>query len=403
MSIRNLLAGYALALALFALGCRTIERSAIGLKGVGWLKAAFGVACAGTILALFRSSVSPFFSVVIPHLAVFSALVLLHQAINDVLELSQRYISLSVAFGLALLSGLLVFTGTHANVEIRIFIIDLAEALQAALSVLVLLRCRNSALRSPIRLTGYLMAGIVIIHLFRIALTSIQPPQIDLTELGVIQASILFLNFILGLSAGLSLIWLAVCRQRNQLHALALTDGLTGLLNRRAFEETLQREMADAQLRGSETGLVLIDLDFFKSINDEHGHPVGDEIIRRISSILQVGARVSDAVGRLGGDEFIIMLRDTDLAQASIIAERICRQVESLNGLRLTVSVGLAISSVTDTPESLLKKADAALYNSKRSGRNMVTCHPPRIGLSLRRSSRPVRSLWCRTVSRRAR
>jgi diguanylate cyclase (GGDEF)-like protein len=247
------------------------------------------------------------------------------------------------------------------------------------------------------------MAGMVIIHLFRIALTSVQPPQIDLTELGAVQASILFLNFILGLSAGLSLIWLAVCRQRNQLHALALTDGLTGLLNRRAFEETLQREMDDAQLRGSETGLVLIDLDFFKSINDEHGHPVGDEIIRRISSILQVGARVSDAVGRLGGDEFIIMLRDTDLPQASIIAERICRQVESLNGLRLTVSVGLAISSVTDTPESLLKKADAALYNSKRSGRNMVTCHPPRIGLSLRRSSRPVRSLWCRTVSRRVR
>jgi diguanylate cyclase (GGDEF)-like protein len=403
MSIRNLLAGFAIALALLAIGCRTIERSATGLKGVRWLKIAFGVVCAGIIPALFRSWAPPFFSVIIPHLAVFLALVLFHQAVNDVLELNQRYLSLSAACGLALLSGLIVFAGGYANVEMRILTIDSAEALQATLSVLVLFRFRNSRLRSPVRLTGYLMACIVVIHLFRIVLTTVQPPQNDLTELSAGQAFILFLNFTLGLSAGLSLIWVAICRQRNQLHALMLTDGLTGLLNRRAFEEILELELADAQVRGRETGLVLVDLDFFKSINDEHGHSVGDEVIRRISSTLQSGARASDAVGRLGGDEFIIMLRDTSLPEASTVAERIRQQVQSLKGLRLTVSVGLAISSATDVPESLLKKADEALYNSKRSGRNLVTSHTAQIGWPLRRRSRQARSLWCRARSRRIR
>ncbi len=404
MSIKELLVLYALALALLVIGFRTVERSALGLKNLRWLKAAFGVVCGGLILALFRSSASPFFTVIAPHLAVFSALVLFHQAINDVLELNERYISLSMVLGLALLSGLIVFTGGHPNVAMRIFTLDSAEALQASLSVVVLFRYRNSRLHSPVRLTGYLTACIVILHLFRIVLTGVQPPQFDLAELGAAQAFILSLNFILGLGAGFSLIWLAVCRQRNQLCALALTDGLTGLLNRRAFEEILEQELADAQLRGTETALVLIDVDFFKSINDEHGHSAGDEIIRRISSILRAGARVSDRVGRLGGDEFSIMLPDTDLSQASMIAERICRQSESRNGRRLTVSVGLAVSSITDTPESLLKKADAALYNSKRSGRNMVTSHPPpRTGLPSKRGSRPARSLWCRATSRKAR
>jgi diguanylate cyclase (GGDEF)-like protein len=403
MSIKELLVAYALALALLAIGCRTVERSALGLKNLRWLKAAFGVVCAGLILALFRSSVSPFFTVIAPHLAVFSALVLFHQAINDVLELNERYISLSMVLGSALLAGLIVFTGGHANVAMRIFTLDSAEALQASLSVVVLFRYRNSRLHSPVRLTGYLTASIVILHLFRIVLTGVQPPQFDLAELGAAQAFILSLNFILGIGAGFSLIWLAVCRQRNQLCALALTDGLTGLLNRRAFEEILEQELADAQLRGTETALVLIDVDFFKSINDELGHSAGDEIIRRISSILRAGARASDRVGRLGGDEFSIMLPDTDLAQASMIAERICRQAESLNGRRLTVSVGLAVSSITDTPDSLLKKADAALYNSKRSGRNMVTSHPPRMGLPSKRGSRTARSVSCRATSRKAR
>ncbi len=395
MSMRALLAGYAITLALFVFGCLLIERSAIGLKGSRWLKAAFGVASAGLVLALFRSLVPPFLSIVIPHLAVFSALVLIHQAINDMLELNRRYLPFSLALGLAVLIGLVAFTRIRPNVDMRIYTIDTAEALQAGLTTVVLFRCRNSALRSPIRTTGYVIAGIVTIHLLRIVQTIVHPPRIDLMQLDTIQAFFIFFNFILGISAGLSLIWLSSCNQRNKLQALALTDGLTGLLNRRAFDETLRRELVSSQLHGNATGLVLIDIDFFKRVNDAHGHPIGDEVIRRISSALHPFASSADALARFGGDEFIMILRDTDLPQASMVAHRICRQVESLGGLpagvHITASIGVAVSSSTDSPESLLTKTDNALYDSKRSGRNMVTCHPIR-----------PRALWPRHSCRAA-
>lgn len=379
MSMRALLAGYAVTLALFVFGCLVIERSAIGLKGVRSLKAAFGVACAGIVFALFRSLAPPIFSIVIPPLAIFSALVLTHQAINDVLDLNRRYLPLSVALGLAALIGLVTFTLIHPNVDLRIYTMDTADALQAGLSLVVLFRCRNSKLRFPIRTTGYLIAGILMLHLLRIVRTIVLSPGVDITQLGTLDAFFIFFNFILGLSAALSLIWLSFCVQRNKLEALALTDGLTGLLNRRAFEETLQREMVYSQLHSKCTGLVLIDLDLFKSVNDDHGHPVGDEVIRRISSALETGTRGSDALARFGGEEFIMMLHDTDLPQALMVAERVRQKVESLRGLpagvHITASIGVAVSSSTDTPESLLKKADDALYDSKRSGRNTVTCH----------------------------
>jgi diguanylate cyclase (GGDEF)-like protein len=379
MSMRDLLAGYAVTLALFVVGCLVIERNAPGLKGVRWLKIAFGVACAGLVLAISRSWAPPFFSIILPHLAVFSALVFIHQAINDVLDLNRRYLHFSLAVGLAALIGLVTFTVIYPNVGMRIYTVDTADALQAGLTTLVLFQCRNAGLRSQIRTAGYLIGGIAVIHLLRIMQTIVHPPHIDLVKLDTFQAFFIFFIFILGLSAGLSLIWLSFCSQRNKLQALAHTDGLTGLLNRRAFEETLHRELIYAQRCGQDTGLVLIDLDFFKSINDTHGHAVGDEVIRRASAALQIGTRGSDALARFGGEEFIAMLRDMDLLQASMIAERIRQQVESLRGLpvglHITASIGVAVSSSTDTLESLLKKADDALYDSKRSGRNTVTCH----------------------------
>jgi diguanylate cyclase (GGDEF)-like protein len=379
MSLRDLLVGYAVTLALFVVGCLVIERNAPGLKGIRWLKIAFGVACAGIVLAISRSWAPPFFSIVIPHLAVFSALVLIHQAINDVLDLKQRYLPFSLAVGFASLIGLVTFTLIYPNVGMRIYTLDTADALQTGLTTVVLFRCRNAALRIPIRTTGYLIGGMAVIHVLRIVQTILHPPHIDLVKLDTFQAFFVFFIFILGLGTGLSLLWLSFCSQRNKLQALAHTDGLTGLLNRRAFEETLHRELLYAQRCGRDTGLVLIDLDFFKSINDSHGHAVGDEVIRRASAALQIGTRGSDALARFGGEEFIAMLRDMDLLQASMIAERIRQQVESLRdlpaGLNITASIGVAVSSPTDTPESLLKKADDALYHSKRSGRNTVTCH----------------------------
>jgi diguanylate cyclase (GGDEF)-like protein len=347
------------------------------LKGIRLVKVAFSVAVGGLVLSTLRPFVPAFFSIVIPHLAVFSGLVLIHQATNDVLELKRRYLPFSLSVGFAALIGLMFFTSVHPNVAMRVYIVGATGALQTGLTAILLFRRRDAALRLPIRATGYLISGITVIHLLRIVHTVFYPPQADLQQFSSFQAFFVFFNFIFSVGAGFSLIWLSFCSQRNKLQALALTDGLTGLLNRRAFEETLQRELLYAQRCGMGTGLVLIDLDFFKDVNDVHGHAAGDEVLRCVSAMLQASTRGSDALGRFGGEEFIVMLRDSDPFHATMVAERMRYQVAALRGLpaavHITASVGVAISSPIDTLESLLKKADDALYESKRSGRNRVT------------------------------
>jgi diguanylate cyclase (GGDEF)-like protein len=374
------LAGYAATVALFVLACFVIKRSAPDLKGMRSIRITYSVVFVAIVLAMSRPMAPPLVSIVLPHLAVFAALVLIHQSTYDILELEDRHLRFSFALGFAGLVGLLTFTVAYPSVSLRIYCIDTADAIQAGLTMVVLFRSRNAALRFPIRATGTLMAALGVLHLLRIARTVVEPPSFDLLQLGTFQAFFIFFNFVLGLSAGLSLIWLSFCAQRNTLQTLALTDGLTGLLNRRAFEETLRRELTYAHRHGRGTGLVLIDLDFFKDVNDAHGHPVGDEVIRRVSSVFHHFTRGSDALARFGGEEFILMLRDTDRFQASMVAERVREQVESLVDLpadiRITASIGVAISTSSDTPESLFKKADDALYDSKRAGRNTVTCHP---------------------------
>jgi diguanylate cyclase len=123
--------------------------------------------------------------------------------------------------------------------------------------------------------------------------------------------------------------------------------------------------------------LLLIDLDHFKAINDQHGHPMGDEVIRRVSQLLYINTRAGDAVARYGGEEFAMILKGMRLAQAESIAERLRTQIEAMAGLpesiRVTASIGIAMKDAGDTVASLLKRSDDALYLSKRSGRNQVS------------------------------
>jgi diguanylate cyclase (GGDEF)-like protein len=379
MSMRHLLAGYAVVLTLFIIACSAIERNAAGLNGVRWVRRAFCVALAGLLLAMCQPFAPAFFSAALPQVSVFAALVLFHLAVEETLEHKTQSPYFSMAIGAAVFLALLFCSAIHAHARTRIYVGDTADAIQAMMTAVVLFRSKNAALRSAIRTTGYLMAAVAVIHIFRIVAATVRPPQHGIMHADPFQAYFIFFNFTFGIGAGLSLIWLSFCCQRDNLQALALTDGLTGLLNRRAFEEALQRELVYARRYGKGTGLVLIDLDYFKRINDAHGHPVGDEVIRRVSATLQAGTRGSDALARFGGEEFIVMLRDTDPFHASTAAERMRLRVEALRGLpagiQVTASLGVAVGDSSDTIESLLKKADDALYASKRAGRNTVTSH----------------------------
>lgn len=163
----------------------------------------------------------------------------------------------------------------------------------------------------------------------------------------------------------------------------ALVDGLTGLANRRQCEETLASELARLERFGGPLALVVADLDWFKDVNDRHGHPSGDAVLREFAAVLQETVRDVDLAGRWGGEEFLLILPGTDLAGGAQVAERIRialadRIVLATSGapIPVTASFGVAATPPATTAAELFSAADAALYEAKRNGKNRVETAP---------------------------
>jgi diguanylate cyclase (GGDEF)-like protein len=159
------------------------------------------------------------------------------------------------------------------------------------------------------------------------------------------------------------------------LERLALTDSVTGLFNRHAGELVLEREVARARRTRVPFSLALIDVDHFKDVNDRHGHAAGDEVLKQVSSVLTSTFRASDLAVRWGGDEFLVFLPDVPAGGAMVFAERARSQVEALffgSTGTVTLSAGVAQVGPDEDAYAAVRRADAQLYEAKRSGRNLV-------------------------------
>jgi two-component system cell cycle response regulator len=162
---------------------------------------------------------------------------------------------------------------------------------------------------------------------------------------------------------------------------MAITDGLTGLYNRRYMESHLSTLVEQSAARGKPLTALVLDIDFFKSINDSHGHDAGDDVLREFATRVRKSIRGIDLACRFGGEEFVIIMPETDMAVATIVAERLRRRIASepfpisqgSKALEVTVSAGIAtLDAADDTAATILKRADQALYRAKRDGRNRV-------------------------------
>lgn len=169
-----------------------------------------------------------------------------------------------------------------------------------------------------------------------------------------------------------------------QLRTLATTDELTGLANRRQFLSLARHEMARTLRYQRPLSLLMIDIDYFKSINDRFGHPVGDDVLRHLGELCRRSLRQEEIPARLGGEEFAVLMPETDLAGARLVAERLrlavsSQDIPSLAGRHtLTASFGISqLNGPTDTLEAMLTRADEALYAAKRNGRNRVEATSP--------------------------
>jgi diguanylate cyclase (GGDEF)-like protein len=171
-------------------------------------------------------------------------------------------------------------------------------------------------------------------------------------------------------------------RTTRRMHALAMTDELTGVPNRRAVLSRLAPLLEQPNVPAC--AMLIIDIDHFKSINDQHGHPEGDEALKLVAAQLRTGVREPAFIGRLGGEEFVVVLPQADVDAAQQLAERFREEVSLLDtrrwlaDRRITVSIGLTVSKPGgDTPSSMLQRADMALYEAKRAGRNCVRVQAP--------------------------
>jgi diguanylate cyclase (GGDEF)-like protein len=168
-------------------------------------------------------------------------------------------------------------------------------------------------------------------------------------------------------------------RMYKKMEELAITDGLTGLFNHRHFQEMLDRELTRAERKGAEVSLILLDIDFFKKLNDTHGHPAGDSVLRGVSGIIRSETRQIDIAARYGGEEFAVVLPDTGSRETMKIAERVRAAVEEARiphekrVLETTISVGFSCyPTEATTKQDLIHKADQALYAAKQGGRNRI-------------------------------
>lgn len=160
----------------------------------------------------------------------------------------------------------------------------------------------------------------------------------------------------------------------------AHTDPLTGVLNRSTLRSVFQKEVSLTKRHHSDLSLIMLDLDFFKTVNDRYGHCAGDTALKDVTQCIEKTLRESDYIFRLGGEEFAILLNDTDLKGAELIAERLRTAIESLSILhddtqfQLTASMGITQYKENDSLGVIMSRSDNALYKAKDSGRNKVVC-----------------------------
>ena len=169
-------------------------------------------------------------------------------------------------------------------------------------------------------------------------------------------------------------------RLEDELARNAVTDHLTGAYNRKRFDEEIEKTLARRRRNGVLSALIMLDIDHFKPVNDTYGHDVGDDVLVTLTQLIQSNLRVPDLLARWGGEEFVIILPDTDMLEARHLAERLRSLIANYRFEvidQLTVSLGVTTLQPTDDSRSCLKRLDDALYQAKFAGRNQVVEAPP--------------------------
>lgn len=365
----------------FGLGMFAYSREHPKFSGIKTIGVGYFLIGGGCVLLGLRHFIYDFASIVLSNTAIIMGVVLIYRGLFNFLGISLRFERWLSPTLVLLIAAVLYFYTFHipdVNRRIQAFSIAFAVACFIGASGLLQHREIHNRMVAKMLIGMFLLVGVFFI--FRLLWSFYEIPPDDFMKAGLLSALAVIAGEFLVILSSFSTIWMASDELQDELSEIARVDPLTGIYNRRAFDECCDIEFSRAQRSGTSFAIIMCDLDHFKKVNDEHGHHVGDEVLRRFTAILKDRIRQHDVVARFGGEEFVLLLPNNNTEQGLQVAEQLRAKTAATQitigsdiSLTLSASFGVAHYCAGDSEWSaVLHRADNALYTAKKQGRNRV-------------------------------
>lgn len=348
--------------------------------GLGRWAAALLVNAIGHLLIMLRGLIPDVLSIVVGNLMLSSVFVGLIAAVYQFQGRPVRW-ALLLAPPLLVLVFVSVFID---NFPARVSFVGLVIGLQAVWALLAALSHRHATVgRGQWLLVAGLSLEAVVLGGRALVAISTHSEATNILQSSALQTLTFLATFSVVLVSSVGFVFMSRDRADENNRVLAALDPLTGVANRRSLIAALDRDVARAQRMREPMALMMVDIDHFKDVNDQYGHPAGDRVLCSVVNVLRQRVRAQDLVGRYGGEEFMVLLPDTGLTGAEQLARELCKAVEESRcpadgvpgpGIAVTVSIGVFGGRLEsgDSWDMLIAAADRALYQAKNNGRNRV-------------------------------
>ena len=352
-------------------------RSAKSLRApIGYWSIAFVLAGTGIVLMAFRNVTSDFLSIVVATACIVGSQVAIQEGIAQYMGKPGYMKKPALMIWGIIVASSLFFTYINPSVNNRIVVYSISAALLALIGIKTL-RMRDTGEDAPRGFIAFLFSLFMCLMIIRVTIAVVQEEYADLLNSGLMQewTALGILCFCTSLS--LCFFWLISHQLGLNIQRQALTDSLTGLFNRRAMDNMIEK-LLSATLE-TNIGFLLIDIDNFKEINDKFGHQAGDAFLVRFGQEISTNLRIGDSLYRYAGDEFVVLVQNCDKRNAMHTAERLRQKIEDMtvlwkgHSLQSTVSIGIALcSEIIRNSDECMHIADKALYLAKSEGGNCV-------------------------------
>ena len=344
-----------------------------------WLSTASGLLTISFIFSSLRGQIPDFLSIIVSNELFILCLIAFYEVFRNFLIVSSKGRLLGPCLLILQLFLLIWYTYYNPNFHIRVIIVNCSMIIMSS-CIIRLILSNISKTQRPFHIFAAIpFLLILFLSMVRIVPIMFGKPLIENLFFSSEYAFSIVLYGILLVWISFSVVFISANELQNQLSKIALTDPLTGTLNRRALKGAVEREIARAKRTNLPLSLIVTDLDHFKKVNDEYGHPAGDAVLANIVKLYHGLLRTEDLLARYGGEEFVIVLPEADVTNALFVAERLRAACEKNillfenQTIAVTSSFGVTgLFKEVKSYETLIKQADKALYRAKEEGRNRV-------------------------------